>query len=317
MKDRKVIRLMLALSLIDMGMGTALPRMAQAAACGGSGLEVQVLGSGGPELQTRRASTSYLVRLNGKPRLLVDAGGGSALRFGESGATVSDLDAILFSHLHVDHTADFAALVKSSYFEARKRALPVFGPAGNAGFPSTDRFVRGLFDGESGLYRYLGGYLDASSGAYALKPQDVAPPADGIYRMTLNPELSLSAVSVIHGKVPALAWRIDAGGASVVFTGDGNGDNGAVQKLAKGAGLLVAHDAVGEDAKGPPRALHMPPSRIGRIAAEAGVAAVVLGHRMQRELGHEDQTRREIARGYSGPLSFADDLDCFRVSTTP
>ena len=28
----------------------------------------------------------------------------------------------------------------------------------------------------------------------------------------------------------------------------------------KGAGLLVAHDAVGEDAKGPPRALHMPPS---------------------------------------------------------
>jgi len=29
---------------------------------------------------------------------LVDAGGGSALRFGESGTTVSDLDAVLFSH---------------------------------------------------------------------------------------------------------------------------------------------------------------------------------------------------------------------------
>lgn len=313
MKNGKIILLAQALA----GIGAALPLVAQAAACGGSGLEVQVLGSGGPELPTKRASTSYLVRLQGKPRLLVDAGGGSALRFGESGATVSDLDAILFSHLHIDHTADFAALVKTSYFEARKRALPVLGPAGNAGFPSTDRFVRGLFDAENGVYRYLGGYLDANSGTYALKPQDVAPPADGIFLMALNPEISLSAVSVIHGKVPALAWRIDAGGASVVFTGDGNGDNGAVQKLAKGAGLLVAHDAVGEDAKGPPRALHMPPSRIGRSAAEAGVLALVLGHRMQRELGHEEQTRREIARSYTGPLSFADDLDCFRVSPKP
>lgn len=297
--------------------GAVLPLVAHGAACGGSGLEVQVLGSGGPELQSRRASTSYLVRLSGKPRLLVDAGGGSALRFGESGATVSDLDAILLSHLHVDHTADFAALVKSSYFEARKRPLPVLGPAGNAGFPSTDRFVRDLFDAKGGLYRYLGDYLDPASGAYELRPQDVAPPADGIFRLALNPELTVSAVSVIHGKVPALAWRVDAGGASVVFTGDGNGDNGAVPKLAKGAGLLIAHDAVGEDAQGPPRALHMPPSRIGRSAAEAGVRALVLGHRMRRELGHEDQTRREIAKSYPGPLSFAEDLDCFRVSTTP
>lgn len=318
MNNRTSIRLGLGrMALAAAMIGTALPHLAQAAACGGSGLEVQVLGSGGPQLSTRRASTSYLVRLQGKPRLLVDAGGGSGLRFGESGATVSDLDAILLSHLHIDHTADLAALVKASYFEARKRPLPVLGPAGSAAFPSTDRFVRGLFDRETGLYRYLGDFLAGGSGGYALKPQDVTPPADGIYRMTLNPDFNLSAVTVIHGNVPALAWRIDAGGASVVFTGDGNGDNGAVQKLAKGAGLLVAHDAVGEDAKGAPRALHMPPSLIARVAAESGVRALVLGHRMQRQLGHEAETRREIARSYSGPLSFADDLDCFRASAAP
>ncbi|HRI52698.1 MAG TPA: MBL fold metallo-hydrolase [Pseudomonadota bacterium] len=313
MKNRKIIYLALAAAAL----GPALPELAQAAACGGRGLEVQVLGSGGPELQTRRASTSYLVRLAGKPRLVVDAGGGSALRFGESGATVSDLDAILFSHLHVDHTADFAALVKASYFEARKRPLPVLGPAGAGVFPSTDRFVRALFDGKNGLYRYLGDFLDPTGGRYELKPQDVAPPPDGVFRLVLNPELSVSAVTVVHGPVPALAWRIEAGGASVVFTGDGNGDNGAVQKLAKGVGLLVAHDAVGEDAQGPPRALHMPPSQIGRVAAEAGAGALVLGHRMRRELGHEAETRRAIATRYSGPLSFADDLDCFRVGPTP
>jgi ribonuclease BN (tRNA processing enzyme) len=65
---------------------------------------------------------------DGRPRILVDSGGGSALRFGQAGAQVAQLDAILFSHLHVDHTADFAALIKSSYFEERHRVLPVYGP---------------------------------------------------------------------------------------------------------------------------------------------------------------------------------------------
>ena len=81
--------------------------------CGTGGVALQVLGSGGPELQDKRASTSYLVWRGGVPRVLVDSGGGSALRFGESGATMSDLDVILLTHLHVDHTADLTALVKS------------------------------------------------------------------------------------------------------------------------------------------------------------------------------------------------------------
>jgi Metallo-beta-lactamase superfamily len=77
--------------------------------CGGEGVAVQVLGSGRPELQDKRASSSYLVWQEGQARVLVDAGGGSALRFGESGAKMSQLDVILFSHFHVDHSADFRA----------------------------------------------------------------------------------------------------------------------------------------------------------------------------------------------------------------
>src|ERR1700704_6413038 len=96
--------------------------------CGTHGVAVQVLGSGGPELKDKPASSSYLIWRDGAPRVLVDSGGGSALRFGESGATVSDLEVILLTHLHVDHTADLAALVKSSFFEERHRTLPVYGP---------------------------------------------------------------------------------------------------------------------------------------------------------------------------------------------
>ena len=89
--------------------GMALP--AQTAAqnatnsCDAQGVAVQVLGSGGPEMGGR-ASASYLVWVDGKARVLVDAGDGSALRFGESGPRVTDIDAVLFSHLHSDHSAD-------------------------------------------------------------------------------------------------------------------------------------------------------------------------------------------------------------------
>jgi ribonuclease BN (tRNA processing enzyme) len=50
-----------------------------------------------PELQDKRASSSYLVWGDGQARVLVDAGGGSALRFGESGAQMSQVDVILFA----------------------------------------------------------------------------------------------------------------------------------------------------------------------------------------------------------------------------
>jgi len=91
---------------------------------------VQVLGSGGPDLRDKRASSSYLVWENGRSLVLIDAGGGSALRFGESGAEMSQLDVMLLTHLHADHTSDLPALIRSSHFEQRQLPLPVFGPPG-------------------------------------------------------------------------------------------------------------------------------------------------------------------------------------------
>jgi Metallo-beta-lactamase superfamily len=108
-----------SLQLVSFFVSCALLPSAAAQSCGSQGVAVQVLGSGGPELQDKRASSSYLVWEDGRARALVDAGGGSAVRFGESGAQTSQLDVILFTHFHVDHSADFPALIKSSWFEDR------------------------------------------------------------------------------------------------------------------------------------------------------------------------------------------------------
>ena len=300
-----------ALATLALCASSLVPATAAAATCGAHGVQLQVLGSGGPELEDKRASSSYLVWRDGRSRILVDSGGGSALRFGQVGAHVAQLDAVLFTHLHIDHSADFPALIKSSYFEERERPLPVYGPPGNATFPSTTEFVATLFDANHGAYRYLADFLAGKDGGYSLQAHDVALTPREIRKVAGARDLSLDATQVIHGGVPAIAWRVTLGGRIVVFSGDTNGDNGNLERLAMGADLFVAHNAIPEGETGSARQLHMPPSVIGRIAQAAGVARIVLSHRMLRTLGRESETRAVIARLYPGPVAFAEDLDCF------
>jgi ribonuclease BN (tRNA processing enzyme) len=292
---------------------SALSPAAAAQSCGSQGISVQVLGSGGPELQDKRASSSYLVWQDGRARVLMDAGGGSALRFGESGAQMSQLDVLLFSHFHVDHSGDFPVLIKSSWFEDRKRPLPIYGPTGNEFMPSATEFVADFFGEKRGAYRYLSELLvPAEQSSYKMQPHNVVgtPSPVLVFR---DRDVAAYAVRVLHGGVPALAWRVELGGKRMVFSGDTNGSGEGLTQLATHADLFVAHNAVPEGATGVERNLHMPPSVIGQIAADAHVKQVVLSHRMLRTLGKENQTGSEIKKRFSGPIDFANDLDCFVV----
>jgi ribonuclease BN (tRNA processing enzyme) len=285
-----------------------------AQSCGTKGIALQVLGSGGPELQDKRASSSYLIWQDGQARVLVDAGGGSALRFGESGAHMSQLDVILFSHFHVDHSGDFPVLIKSSWFEDRKRPLPVYGPEGNDFMPSTVEFVYDFFGDKHGAFRYLSELLvPGGEGDYKLQPHNVvaSPKPAEVFRRS---GIAAQAVRVVHGGFPSLAWRVEIGGKAIVFSGDTNGEAAGLRQLAANADLFVAHNAVPEGVTGVERNLHMPPSVIGEIAAEAHVKHLVLSHRMLRTLGKENQTQSEIEKKFSGPVTFANDLDCFPLN---
>ena len=279
--------------------------------CGKQGIWLQVLGSGGPESTDQRASSGYLIWHGGKARILVDMGGGSLLRYEQSGAQVNDLDVILLTHLHVDHSADLPALIKASYFTGRDRDLPIYGPTGNKLMPSTVTFVQRLF-GKDGAFRYLSDYLHGSE-SYQLVPYNVQASGKARHSVLSTAEYRVTAVPVHHGPIPALAWRVDLANTSIVFSGDMNNDYDTLAGLAMNADLLLAHNAIPEQAAGAARNLHMPPSVIGAIAARAKVGQLVLSHRMQRTLGEEVQTTQRIRQHYSGPVHFAEDLQCFKL----
>lgn len=278
-------------------------------ACGNDGVWLQVLGSGGPELDDGRASSGYVVWQNGKARILVDMGGGSALRFEQSGASLNDLDVILMSHFHADHSNDLPALIKASYFTDRARDLPIYGPTGNRLMPSATAFVQRLL-GPDGAFAYLSDYLDGRE-SYRLLPHDIEATGKDEQVVMLEP-YRLTAVPVHHGPIPALAWRVEISGSSLVFSGDMSNQNDTLVSLAKQADLLVAHHAIPEQTGIIARRLHMPPSVIGQIAARAGVKQLLLSHRMNRTLGQESASTAQIRSAYAGPLQFANDLQCFK-----
>jgi len=283
-------------------------------ACQQQGAWLQVLGSGGPELNDGRASTSYLIWLNGQARLLIDTGAGSHQNFEKINADFNQLTAIVFSHLHVDHSNDLPAYIKSSFFTGRSQDLFIAGPDGNHLLPATDEFLQRLF-GKQGAWPYLSSHLDSSSNAYQLVAKVLPSATNAVQAVITTADFTLSGIGVNHGALPAIAWRVDfkALKRSITFSGDMSGNRDGLEKIAATTDLLVAHNAVPESASGVARRLHMPPSHIAKIAKQAGAGSLLLSHRMRRTNEQTASAQETIAKIYTGPVEFSDDLGCYKI----
>ena len=283
------------------------------ASCAGSDEPMlQILGSGGPIADDGRASSGYLIWIDGKSRFLIDAGGGIFLRFGEAGAHFADLNHVAISHFHTDHSTDLSALLKSGYFSNRTRKLTISGPTAGGDYPGTGDYLERLLDQDNGVYAYLAGYLDGSAGLVKLETIEVDPKPRKASRVYADPiaDIEIDALGVPHGPVPALSYRVRIGQQSIVFSGDQNGNSEAFIEFARDADVLVMHMPVPESISGVGRNLHAPPSLIGKIAAETGTGKLVLSHFMARSLENREENLKQIRSHFSGTLVNAVDLDC-------
>jgi len=280
-----------------------------------SPLAVQALGSGGPIADDGRSSAAYLVWIDGASRILVDAGGGAFLRFGEAGARFDDLDFIGLSHFHTDHSADLPALLKSGFFSKRTRPLPIAGPGGAGPFPGLQGFLAAMLDPGRGAYAYLSGYLDGSGRLAELEQIEVPLASNGPIALMAasNERFGVDALPVPHGPVPALAFRLRVGEATLVFASDQNGSNPAFVDFARDADLLVMHMPIPEGADEVARKLHATPATIGDIAQAAGAKTLLLSHFMARSLANLDENVGVVRSRYGGRVIVAEDLACVPV----
>jgi len=279
--------------------------------CGNVPVAVQVLGSSGSEIAARRTQSGYLVWIDGKPRVLVDAGSAVALRFLESGASTADLDAILLTRLYADYTVDLPTLLQASLAQNRDRPLPVYGPAASRSTPSTVAFMRALFDGTRGAYRYLGELLNPLARTpYKLQPHEVGEEANrlGVRRpMTAidqpfaNERLRVSAVYVTREAAPALVWRVETAGKRIVFDAAGDVTGKSALALAKNADWLAVSLGPAPEA----------PDEIAAFANETAARQLVLLPRARLTPEREAQVLELIKKRYAGPVGFGRELACF------
>jgi ribonuclease BN (tRNA processing enzyme) len=263
------------------------------ARCTDRGIALQILGSGGP-FGDGRASTGYLIWVDGVSRLMIDAGGGTFSRFHEAGAAIEDLHLLALSHFHPDHSAELPALLWP-----RNGRLRIAGPTGTDGFPPLTGFLDGLM-GATGVFRVL-------QERFQFETIEIDPAA-GTVEVHEQSLLTVTATGVPHGDVPTLAYRVEYPGASYVFSSDQNGRDPAFVEFARDADVLVVHFAGAENGTGLVAQLHASPSVWGQIATQANVGRLVLSHISSNQ---DLEANLEILQqNYQGPLTIGEDMLC-------
>lgn len=223
-------------------------------------MRLTVIGCSGSFAGPSSPASCYLVQADdGAGRtwsLVLDLGSG-ALGSLQRHLDLADLDAVVLSHLHPDHCVDLCGLyVTRKYRPSGPFAdrLPVHGPAGTA------RRMALMYDGLAD---------DGMSGEFDFRPvTDGRPFAVG--------PLTVTPTRVNH-PIEAYGFRVEAGGALLVYTGDTDSDP-ALGRLLAGADLALM-DSAFIDGRDETPGIHLSGSRAARAAVEAGgVRRLLLTH---------------------------------------
>jgi ribonuclease Z len=98
-------------------------------------IKLTFLGTGAPRPSPTRYGPSILLEA-GETKILVDAGPGMRQRIFQAGGfeLLTDINTVLITHLHFDHTIELPNLWLTGWLFGRKTNMKVYGPEGTAAF---------------------------------------------------------------------------------------------------------------------------------------------------------------------------------------
>ncbi len=248
-------------------------------------MRLTVLGSGTSVPRPDRGSPGYVIQAAGRVMML-DLGPGSLRQLTAAGYAHDQVDAVALTHYHPDHCADlihflFAAKYGPGY--ARTRPVRMVGPIG-------------LKNLHQALVQAFGQWMEPEPGTVEwieVSVNDTQPIEFKDIKLRPGP---------VEHTPGALAWRVEADGQALVYTGDTDFSTDLIA-LARGSDLLLIEAASPEGRKVEG---HLMPSEAARIAAEAGVGRLILTH-FYPECDPEAAVV-EAARHFRGPVAAARDL---------
>lgn len=258
------------------------------------GLDVIVCGAGSPMPDPERSGPCVTV-IAGERVMVVDAGSGAPRRLAPAGIPIGKVSDVFLTHFHSDHIDGLGELMLQRWANgAATVPLPVHGP------PGVEQVVAGF----NQAYTHDFGYRVAHHGEQVIPrggaggvARPFALPAEGEGVVVLEANgLKVTAFAVPHPPiVPAVGYRFDFKGRSVVISGD-TAKSATVQKYAQGADVLL-HEALnpalvgiltrGAEAAGAANIAqitrdildyHTTPVEAAQVAQAAGVRHLVLYH---------------------------------------
>jgi ribonuclease Z len=199
-------------------------------------LKVTLLGTGTPRPVMQRFGPSILVEAGGQ-KLLFDCGRGCTQRLYQAKVPFSEVTALFLTHLHSDHIVGIPDLWLTGWINGRVTPLRVWGPRG------TQQMMKGL--GQA--YEF---------DIHIRRDVDEQIPGEGVVEKAMDIEegvvyenggVKVTAFNVDHGLVkPALGYRVDYGGHSVVLSGDTRYSENLI-KFAQGSDVLI-HEVLAANA---------------------------------------------------------------------
>jgi ribonuclease BN (tRNA processing enzyme) len=246
-------------------------------------MKLTVLGPSGSFAGPYGAASTYLVE-HGDSAILLDCGNGGLTPLAQH-RDIYELDAVLLSHLHLDHFADIGGLYVARRYRpgGAPDLLPVFGPSDVA-----QRVGR--------MYAPRADEHDLAD-SFDFRPFTTSTVTVGAFTIT---------ASQAKHPVEAFSIKVEAGGKTLVYSGD-TGVSQDLVRLATNADLLLVEASFLEGRPNPPD-LHLTAREAVHHAAQAQAKTVVLTHLVPWNDINDTVVEAQRARddfGYRGDLELA------------
>lgn len=251
-------------------------------------MDITIIGSGTCVPSQRRASPCVFIQAAGTS-ILCDTGPGTLRQLLSAGVEISAIDMLIYSHFHIDHTADFCPFLFAAKYGKRlerRRNLTVVGP-------------KGLLNWYEGLMQVHGQWIIPEH--FSINWIETAE------EKHIFDGFTVQSAEVQHS-APSIAVRIEEStGSSVVYSGDTDYCEGIIN-ISMNATKVILECSCPEEHK---IAGHLTPSLAGRIARKAGCKSLVLTHIYPETDSHDLLT--PLRTEYDGPAEIAYDLMSFSI----
>ncbi|NQX68112.1 MBL fold metallo-hydrolase [Paenibacillus alba] len=287
-------------------------------------IKAVILGTGTPRAFYGRAKAGVAI-LAGDKTFLFDCGGATVDQLIKAGIMPQRISDVFFTHHHSDHNSGFFDVFITSWrthviadrvFEGRKGPMNVYGPQTTKAIIGK---MRDSFDFDVNLrVNYNFSAEDGQDIHYHESNEGIVYERDGV---------KITAFEVDHRPVyPAIAYKIEYNGKSVVISGDTIPVDNMVTH-SRGIDLLI-HESYNKSwldtliAKFPeqkvglsnPAKYHSTTLEVAEIARKAGIAHLVLTHHIPAPAANEEAEAaytEGMSDIYKGPITMARDLMAF------